>query len=99
MNPIAPIQPIVGGSERAGAVTRPAGGTDFADVLGGAIEQAREKSAVSEDMTTRFADGDPSVGIHEVIIASEKASVSMRYAVTLKNKLVDAYRELMSTPV
>jgi flagellar hook-basal body complex protein FliE len=33
------------------------------------------------------------------MIAAEKASVSLRYATTLKNKLVDAYRELMSTPV
>ena len=99
MNPIAPIQAIVTGSERTPAVTSAADGTSFGDVLNGAIDQARERSQVSQDMATRFAEGDPSVGIHEVMIASEKAGISLRYAVTLKNKLVDAYRELMNTPV
>jgi flagellar hook-basal body complex protein FliE len=39
------------------------------------------------------------VGIHEVMIASEKASIELRYATTLKNKALEAYRDLMSTPV
>jgi flagellar hook-basal body complex protein FliE len=50
-------------------------------------------------MSTRFAAGDPAVGMHETMIAAEKASIGLRYAVTLKNKLLEAYRELMNTPV
>ena len=54
---------------------------------------------MATEASTGFANGDPGVGIHEVMIASEKANISLRYAVTLKNKLVDAYRELMNTAV
>jgi flagellar hook-basal body complex protein FliE len=34
-----------------------------------------------------------------VVIASEKANIAVRYAVTLKNKALEAYRELMNTQV
>ena len=72
---------------------------DFARVLVGALTDVRASEQQVEDMAKRFANGDPSVGIHEVMIAAEKASVQLRYAVTLKNKLVQAYRELMNTSV
>lgn len=103
MNPIAPIstaiRPIeVGGSERAGAL-QPASGSDFGELLSGAITEARMREQVATKQAVGFANGDPDVGIHEVMIASEKANLSLRYAVTLKNKLLESYRELMSTQV
>ena len=51
------------------------------------------------DAAERFAEGDPSMGIHEVMIATEKANIAVRYATTLKNKALEAYRELMNTQV
>ena len=33
------------------------------------------------------------------MIATEKANVALRFATTLKNKAVEAYRELMNTQV
>ncbi len=74
-------------------------GLDFADAITGAIQRAADDERSAEDMSVKFADGDPNVGIHEVVIASERANVSLRYAVTLKNKVVEAYRDIMSTQV
>ncbi len=34
-----------------------------------------------------------------MVLASEKAGIALRYATTLKNKVVEAYRELMATQV
>jgi flagellar hook-basal body complex protein FliE len=78
---------------------RGAGGNDFGAALSDAIAQARASEETATKAAEGFAAGDPSVGIHEVVIASEKANISLRYATTLKNKLVDAYRELMNTQV
>lgn len=72
---------------------------DFGEALSGALAEARGSEQVADQMSRRFAAGDPTVGIHEVMVAAEKASISLRYAVTLKNKLIEAYRELMNTPV
>ena len=99
MSSVAPIQSTgLVGVERTQA-PREAKGTGFGDLLSGAIDQAREREKIAANASVRFAEGDPAVGIHEVMIASEKANVSLRYAVSLKNKMLDAYRELMNTPV
>ena len=72
---------------------------DFGNHLLDSLEQARTSETQAEDMAERFAQSDPDVGIHEVMIATEQAQVSLRYAVTLKNKAIEAYRELMNTPL
>ena len=96
-------RPVIGELYESGA--RPARaegagrGPDFGDALMGAIEQASGSEQAASDASTRFAAGDASIGIHEVMIASEKANIAVRYATTLKNKLVEAYRELMNTQV
>ena len=74
-------------------------GVDFADAITGAISRAANDEKQATEMSLQFAEGDPNVGIHEVMIASERANVSLRYAVTLKNKVVEAYRDIMSTQV
>ena len=99
MTPIAPITPTaVLGSEGV-ARAKSADGGGFASTLADAISQARATEQTSTDLSTRFAAGDPSVGIHETMIAAEEANISLRYATTLKNKVIEAYRELMSTQV
>lgn len=101
MTPIAPITTTpIAGSERAGAAARTsAADGGFASTLADAIAQARATEQTSVDQANRFAAGDPSVGIHETMIAAEEANISLRYATTLKNKVIEAYRELMSTQV
>lgn len=90
MSPVAPIaqvptEPKVSGSTEV----------DFGSVLADARELETKANKVAEG----FANGDATVGIHEVMIASEKANVSLRFATTLKNKALEAYRELMNTQV
>lgn len=86
-------------SRTAAEAPAKAGETDFGDLLGDAITQASAAEKSSEEMGQRFAAGDPNVGIHEVMIEAEKANLAVRYAVTLKNRAVEAYREIMRTPV
>ena len=71
----------------------------FGDILADGLEEARNAEAHADDLGERFAAGDPTVGIHEMMIAAERAGISLRYAVTLKNKAVEAYRDLMNTPL
>ena len=71
----------------------------FSNILTESIDSARQAEAKADDLGERFAAGDPTVGIHEMMIAAERANVSLRYAVTLKNKAVEAYRDLMNTPL
>ena len=97
---IGPIDPsmLTGvAAPAAPAASTSAGG--FGDHLIDAVEQARALEQDAQARSARFADGDTSVGIHEVVIAAEKANVAVRFTVTLKNKVLEAYRELMNTQV
>lgn len=68
---------------------------DFGKIL----TEARGLENQATQAADRFAAGDSSMGIHETMIATEKANIALRYAATLKNKVLEAYRELMQTQV
>jgi flagellar hook-basal body complex protein FliE len=74
-------------------------GPDFAGTLADAISAAGDQERAATEAADRFAAGDPTMGIHEVMIEAEKASVSLRFATTVKNQAIAAYRELMNTPI
>jgi flagellar hook-basal body complex protein FliE len=45
-------------------------------------------------MTEDFAIGKNN-NIHEVMIAAEKAGLSLKFLMQIRNKLLDAYQEIM----
>lgn len=104
MSGIAPIAPfhlpelksIEGAPTGAPAATKSA---DVGGAFGNVLSEARTAESTATDAAERFANGDQSVGIHEVMIASEKSNIALRFATTLKNRAVEAYRELMNTQV
>jgi flagellar hook-basal body complex protein FliE len=67
--------------------------------FGKVLSEARGLEKDASQAQERFAADDPGMGIHEVMIATEKANIAVRYATTLKNKALEAYRELMNTQV
>lgn len=85
--------PSVSGTARVEAVDGPGA------ILADAIAEARSHEADAGALRNRFLDGDPTVGMHEVLIAGEKSGVAVRYAITMKNRAVEAYREILNTPV
>ena len=50
-------------------------------------------------MATAYERGVEGVDITDVMIASQKASVSFQAMVQVRNKLVDAYRDIMNMPI
>lgn len=74
-------------------------GPDLAGTFADALTDARGAEQTAATRAEQFAAGDVGVGIHEVVIAAEKANLAVRYATTLKNKALEAYRELMNTQV
>lgn len=90
--PVLPLEQA-GRAEKAEKTS----GIDFAKSLTDALSNATAAEKSAAQASENFAAGDGS--IHEVMIAQEKASISVRYALTLKNKAIDAYRELMNTPI
>lgn len=75
------------------------GGVNFSDLLGNSIKTVNEIQNVSSDLKTRFELGDQGVSMVDIAIASEKAKISFTAMTEVRNKLVDAYKEVMSMPI
>ena len=72
---------------------------DFQTMFGNAINNVNEQQQKSSELRTRFEKGDPMVDLQEVMIAAQKASVSFDAMKEVRNKLVDAYKDIMNMPV
>ncbi len=90
INPIEPIKPI---SPEANQVANK-GGSDFKKILENAINKVNDTVSNAEKLSNDFATGKTS-DIHSVIIAAEKADIMLQLTNEVKNKIVEAYREIM----
>ncbi|MGC3998666.1 MAG: flagellar hook-basal body complex protein FliE [Anaeromyxobacter sp.] len=85
-----PIEPGTGAAGGAGAA-RPA--TSFADTLGQAISRVDGLQLQADGEAQKVAMGEGN--LHEVALALEKADVSLRVLTKVRNKIVEAYQEVM----
>ncbi|WNO07923.1 flagellar hook-basal body complex protein FliE [Teredinibacter sp. KSP-S5-2] len=74
-------------------------GPKFTDVMAQAVNKVNEVQQASSSMSTAYIQGDPNVGITDVMIASQKAGVAFDAMVQVRNKLVEAYKDVMNMPV
>ena len=76
-----------------------AGAPSFADMLGNAVNKVSETQKAATQLATAFEMGTSKVDLSDVMIASQKASVSMQAMIQVRNKLVQAYQDIMQMPV
>lgn len=72
---------------------------DFADALKASLDQINQVQNHAEKLGKNFALGDDSVSLSDVMIASQKASISFQATVQVRNKLVSAYETMMGMQV
>ena len=73
-------------------------GGDFADLIKKSIESVNAKQVDSDKAAAGLASGQSS-NIHEVMIKMEEAEISLRLMVQMRNKVVEAYQEIMRMQV
>ncbi len=75
------------------------GGADFAAMLKQTIGTVNETQQTAGKMTEAFETGDTNVSLAEVMVASQKATVSFQAMLQVRNKLVEAYKDVMNMPM
>ena len=76
-----------------------AGASSFSDMLGNAINKVSETQQASSQLSNAFEIGKSGVDLTDVMIASQKASDSFHALTQVRNKLVQAYQDIMQMPV
>lgn len=99
-NLAAPIQglgSINGTNNRDGSKSTPS--IDFAAALRSSLDQVHQSQTKAEELGKTFALGDDSVNLSDVMVATQKASLSLQATVQVRNKLVSAYHDIMNMQV
>jgi len=76
-----------------------AGGAQFADLMKNAITEVNDASQASKAMQRALEAGDPSVSLAEVMVTAQKASLQFAGLTEVRNKLLNAYQEVMNMSV
>ena len=66
----------------------------FSEYLKNAVKETNTLLLESEKLADQFAAGRTD-NIHEVLIAAEKASIALQFTTEIRNKILDAYNEIM----
>ena len=74
------------------------GAASFADTLKQAIGNVNELQKTADLEMEKLATGQ-SQNLHETMIAAEKADIALKLMVQVRNKVIDAYHEIMKMQV
>ena len=72
---------------------------DFGNLFKQAINTVNDLQKDTSAKRTAFEMGDDRVTLAETMIAAQKSSVAFEATVAVRNKFVEAYKEIMSMPV
>ena len=71
---------------------------NFSDVLDQALDNAKETDAQAQQENQNLLTGEND-SIHTAMIASEKAELALSLAIQIRNKVIDAYNQVMNMQV
>ena len=102
-SPLGGIMPVgigaVSGVAGATTGTPPAQNADgFAAVLASSFDKLASTQATADSLATQAATGDLK-DVHDYMIASTEGGLAPEMVVTLKNKAVEAFNQIMGMPV
>ena len=70
----------------------------FAETLNEAVNHVNELQKVSNKKMEELATGQAK-SIPDVMVAAEKADIALKLMVSVRNKMIEAYQEIMKMPV
>ena len=85
-----------GGAGLSGSAS--AGKADFADAMKSAVQSVNSMQSASSDATAAFERGE-TTDIAAVMLSRQQASVGFETTLQVRNKLLSAYKDIMSMPV
>ena len=74
------------------------GGAGFSDKLTDAIDRVSDQQVAADDKLAQLASGQD-IDLHGTMIALEEADITLRTMVTVRDKMVGAYQEIMNMSI
>ena len=77
----------------------PAGAGAFLALMRESVDKVNEVQQGAAAKAASFERGDPEVNLAEVMVAAQKANISFRMMVEVRNKLLTAYQDIANMPI
>jgi flagellar hook-basal body complex protein FliE len=74
-------------------------GPDFGSVLKASIGEVNNLQQNASALAAAFEQGTPGIDISRVMVEAQKASLAFRAMSEVRNRLVNAYQEVMNMPI
>lgn len=71
----------------------------FSNFLSEAVSKVDKQIKSSSELKERHALGDPNVSLPQVMLASQESQIALTMTVEVRNKVLEAYRDIINMPV
>ncbi len=71
----------------------------FSAMLKGAVNGVNDLQKTAAQTATAYERGDPNVDITRVMITAQKSTVAMQAMTQVRNKVIQAYEDIMKMPI
>lgn len=94
------IDGLMGGLQQSSIIEKQAkpAESSFGDTIKDAISKVNDGQIKADEFANKLAAGE-TVEIHQAMIAMQQASTALQFTVQVKNKVVEAYQEIMRMQV
>ena len=86
----------VGLAQQAAQTQQTNGPSAFANILRQGLDQVNQTEQRANQLSEAFQRGTPGVDLPQVMLEVSKASVSLRAASEVRNRLISAYQDIMN---
>ena len=93
---LQPVQPTM--TQTVAQTIPSANKESFGTILKDAISVVNDSQVASDNLTNKLVNGD-NVELHDVMISAQKANITLNTALSIRNKVIDAYQEIMRMTV
>lgn len=91
------VQPLAMKTAVAESTAVQESGQSFGSYLENALNQVAEQEQQAKDMSNKFVLGE--VNIDQAMISSQQALLSLQLTTQVRNKVIEAYQEIMRTQI
>ena len=95
---IADMHQLAQNSRLSGKNNNENGDNGFDSLLKNSLDKVNDLQKQAEEISVSYQKGDD-VSVAELMISQQKASVSLSGALSVRNKLVQAYQDIMNMQV
>lgn len=97
VNRTHPVEQLGNVKQKTGE-SKESGAPDFSTILRSALEEVNQLQEGSDQQVSKIMSGEVE-DVHTAMIAMQKADLSFQLLMQVRNKLVEAYREVMRMQV